>query len=245
MKQFKLVQGFILSISIAMLLFSCSSGEEKKADETVADSSATAKNETPTPPATPVSVNLMVIRHKVANYAKWKPHYDEFDSARLSHGLHNYVIARGTEDSNMVLVSMKMDDINKAKELGASKELKDKMKIAGVTGTPIIDYVESVMYDTSAMQQTVRLLITHKVKDWDTWKKAFDSHKQIRTDAGLTDRLVAYSVGNNKNVCLVFAVNDIDKAKAFIKSKDLKDKMADAGVEGPPVFFFYKVVERY
>jgi hypothetical protein len=35
------------------------------------------------------------------------------------------------------------------------------------------------------------------------------------------------------------------KAKAFIASKDLKDKMTKAGVEGPPAFFFYKIVQKY
>jgi len=32
-------------------------------------------------------------------------------------------------------------------------------------------------------------------------------------------------------------VADVAKAKEFMKSKDLKDKMAEAGVEGAPSFF--------
>jgi hypothetical protein len=34
-------------------------------------------------------------------------------------------------------------------------------------------------------------------------------------------------------VTIVFAVTGKEKAEAFIKSKDLKDKMAAAGVDGP------------
>ena len=37
----------------------------------------------------------------------------------------------------------------------------------------------------------------------------------------------------------------MQKAEAFMASKDLKDKMAEAGVVGPPDIFFYKVVQQY
>ena len=104
MKQVKLLT--TISIAAAMLfLNSCNSGNDKKTDETTTDSS-TVKMETPpvTAPSGPTMV--MTIRHKVADYAKWKPAYDSHDSARLANGLHNYIIARGTEDPNMVMVAM-------------------------------------------------------------------------------------------------------------------------------------------
>ena len=119
------------------------------------------------------------------------------------------------------------------------------MKEIGVTGTPVIDFLESVMNDTTAIQQTIRVMIRHKVKDWDAWKKSFDSHKQVRIDAGLTDRVISYTVGDNHHVTLVFAVADMDKAKAFMNSQDLKDKMKEAGVDGQPDFFFYKIAQKY
>jgi hypothetical protein len=143
------------------------------------------------------------------------------------------------------MVAMKIDDVNKAKEMAASQDIKDRMKKGGVTGPVAIDYMESVMDDTTAMPQIARLMIKHKVKDWDSWKKAFDSHKQARMDAGLTDRVVAYTVGDNHSVTLVLGVADMAKAKAFMNSKDLKDKMTEAGVEGKPSFFFYKIAQRY
>jgi hypothetical protein len=245
MKQVK----FLATISVAAcaLFFSaCNSGDEKKADENSADST-TASTETPPPilvnPSGPTS--LMIVKHKVANYAKWKPAYESHDSTRLANGLHSYIIARGTEDSNMVLVAMRMDDVNKAKAVAASPELKERMKKGGVLGAPVIDFIEAVMNDTTAISETVRLMVTHKVKDWDAWKKSFDSHKQARTDAGLIDRALAYNVGDNHKVTIVFAVSDMAKAKAFIGSKDLKDKMTEAGVDGPPAFYFYRIAARY
>jgi hypothetical protein len=246
MKQVK----FLATITVAGMLFlsSCNSGEEKKTDESTADTS-TVKTDTSTAAtvATPSSgpTSIMTIKHKVANYAKWKPFYDAHDSARQANGLHNYIIARGTEDSNMVLIALRMDDVDKAKAFAALPDLKSTMKKAGVTGPPSFDYLTSVMNDTTAIQQTVRLMAKSKVKDFDVWKKSFDDHKQARIDAGLTDRVIAYTTGNNHNVTLVFAVADVAKAKAFINSKDLKDRMKEAGVEGPPNFFFYRIVEKY
>ena len=237
---------FFATISVAagaLLLGSCNSGKDKKAEENKTDSSSTKTETTVIAPSGPTSI--MIVRHKVADYAKWKPGYDAHDSARLASGLHSYVIARGVEDSNMVLIAMRMDDVNKAKAFAAMPELKDVMKKAGVVGPPMIDFLESVMNDTTAIEQSIRCMVRHKVKDFDAWKKVYDSHKQTRIDAGLTDRVLAYTNGDNHNVTLVFAVADLAKAKAFGSSKDLADKMKEAGVEGPPDMFFYRIVQKY
>ena len=243
MRQFKFLATAFVAVSM-VIFCSCNSGEEKKADDASTDTT-TVKTDTPVVAAAAGPVMVMTITHKVANYAKWKPAYESHDSARLAQGLHNYVIARGIEDSNMVMVALKMEDVDKAKALAASQGMKDRMKNGGVTGPVAIDYLESVMNDTTAIQQTVRVMVKHKVKDWDAWKKSFDSHKQARLDAGLTDRVVSYTVGDNHSVTVVFAVADLAKAKAFMSSKDLKDKMAEAGVDGPPSFFYYKIAAKY
>jgi len=233
-----------ISIAAGIILFSsCNSNKDKKAEENKTDSLASTTTGTVTAPSGPTEV--MIVKHKVADYAKWKPGYDAHDSARLANGLHSYVIARGVEDSNMVLVAMIMDNADKAKAMGTDPGLKDVMKKAGVMGAPEIDYIHSVMNDTTAIQQTVRLMVRYKVKDFDAWKKSFESNKQVRMDAGLTDRVVAYTVGDNHNITLVFAVADMDKAKAFLDSKDLKERREAAGVEGPVNVFFYRIVQKY
>jgi hypothetical protein len=182
---------------------------------------------------------------KVANYGKWKAAYDGHDTARLASGLHNYVVARGITDTNTVMVALRIDDVEKAKAFGASKNLKDVMKSAGVIGAPTIDYFENVVEDNSTISQTQRVRVKVKVKDWDAWKKNFDSHKQARIDAGLIDRVIGHSIDDDHQVSVVFAITDMEKAKAFMNSKDLKDKMKESGVEGPPSSFFFNIVERH
>lgn len=232
-----------LVVTGALFFFSsCNPGEEKKADEPAVkqDSSAVQKTE-PVKPG-----NLMLITHKVANYAKWKMAYDAHDSVRRSYGLHNYLLTRGVEDTNRVMVALWMDDAAKAKEFVAMPNLKDAMKKGGVLGVPTFGYIDVQMYDTvTTNASSTRMMLSHKVKDYDTWKKEFDSHKQARMDAGLADRLLGYEVGDNKTVTIVFAVSDLKKARDFLASKDLKDKMTAAGVEGPPSIFLYSVSQKY
>lgn len=243
MKQRNFLATVMVAAGMSFLLYSCNgSGEEDKTTEVKPDTTTAKAAEAP--PAKPS--NFAVIKHKVANYAKWFPAYESDDSARLANGLHSYIIGRGIDgDSNTVLVAMKMTDVEKAKAMAASPGLKAKMQQGGVVGMPAINFVETVWSDSSTNASTVRLIVTHRVKDWDAWKKEFDSHKQTRMDAGLTDRVIGHEFGDPHTVVVAFAVTDMAKAKAFTTSKDLKDKMAAAGVEGPPTMFFYNVAKRY
>jgi len=249
MKQLRLLATTIAAAT-TILLFSCNSGGEKS-KEPAPDSSqskmaVTPPAQTPEVAATPKTVNVVVVRHKVANYAKWKMGYDGHDSTRRASGLSNYVIARAMgKDSNMVMVVMKAADMLKAKEFASSTDLKETMHKAGVLGAPIVNYEEVIWEDNSKIDQKNRLMISHKVKDYNAWKKEFDDHKQARMDMGLVDRVIAHASGDNNDVSVVFAVNDMAKAKAFVNSKDLKDRMEKAGVEGQPSFFFYSIVQMY
>ena len=232
--------------SMLFLLSSCGSGDDKKTEETTttADTTATKAPETPAPVK---PSNVMIMQFKVTDFAKWQSKFElkERDSLRRSYGLSNYLAGRGLDDPNRVIAILKMDDATRAKELTASQGMKDRMKEAGVTGTPTFTYLDVVMDDNSTIPQTNRLMMTHKVKDWDAWKKEFDQHKQARIDAGLIDRALGYDVNDNHQAVLVFAVTDMTKAKAFLQSADLKEKMEKAGVEGKPTSFFYNIEKMY
>jgi hypothetical protein len=247
MKQLKFLATTVAA-SMALFLFSCNNDGEKKADATTTAPAAT-ETEAPKPMEPAVAAkpgNFAIIIAKVANYAKWLPGYEGHDTARIASGLTNYVVGRGLgSDSNTVLVALKMADAAKAKAFMSSPGLKEAMKSGGVIGAPLsVNFLETVMMDSTANAST-RVIMTHKVKDWDTWKKEFDSHKQTRMDAGLIDRAISHSVDDTHMVTLVFAITDMAKAKAFMASKDLKDKMAAAGVVGPPTAFYYTVAKKY
>ena len=245
MKQVRfLATSFATSMLIS--LSSCNSGDETKTEDTTTTATTTTeKAPEPTPPVKPA--NVMVMQFKVADFAKWHSTFEakDRDSIRRSYGLTNYVAGQGLDDPKRVIVLLKMEDANRAKELTASQGMKDRMKAAGVTGTPTFNYLEVVMDDNSTIPQTNRLLMTEKVKDWDAWKKEFDQNKQLRTDGGLIDRLIGHDTNDNKQVSIIFAVTDMTKAKAFLQSPELKEKMEKGGVEGKAVPFYYNIVKMY
>ena len=233
----------------AMLFFLTSCGgdgskEKTNTDSTTAESTTTAVTpEINTIITTPQ--NMMVATHKVSDFAKWKASYDEHDSLRLVNGLHSYVIGRGIQDSNMVLVAVKADDMAKAKAFAKDPSLKKAMQKGGVTGTPLITFFTTTWQDTAAIRSDIRSRTTFIVKDWDAWQKSFEEGKQERLDNGITVRAVGHDPDDNKKVSLVTAVMDTAKAYAYYKSDALKKRREAGGVIGEPKRFLFRVVQRY
>lgn len=229
----------------ASLLTSCGGNNQKSETAAGSTDSSSAKTTMTSTIVTSPQI-MMVVRHKVGNFSKWKTAYDSHDSVRLSYGLHNYVIARGIQDSNMVMVAMKADDVARAKAFAKDASLKQAMTQGGVIGAPVIMLNEEVYQDTAILAPTtIRSLLWYKVKDWDAWRKAFESGRQIRSDNGLTDRVYGHDVDDNHKVTVVFALTDTAKAYAYNKSAELKQRRAQAGVIGEPENFRYTVVQRY
>lgn len=232
--------------SLMLLLASCNSGNtDTKTETTMVDTTTVAEVPPPAPTAPAKPANILLVWHKVSNYDKWLAGFMMHDSMRLGAGLHDYLIGRDLSDPNYLLVALKMDDFEKAKAFSSSPALKDTMKKGGVVGAPVMIFLNTQINDTSSNAITTRLMITHNVKDYDSWKTSYDSHKQVRIDAGLVDRALGYSQDNKNNVTVVFAVKDLKKAKAFMNSKDLQDKMTEAGVVGKPSMHFYTVAKTY
>ncbi len=243
MEQLKFAAPITIALGMATLLFSCNERTDKKVEVTTTDT--TINVTAAEPEAVAKLTNVLIVQHKVANFDKWKPMYESHDSVRNLHGVSKNIIGRGMNDPNMIVIIQKIEDVNKAKELTGSAELKERMKQGGVIGIPTFTYLNVVMNDDNPIEQNARLMMSHKVKDWDAWKKEFDSHKQVRIDAGLIDRGVGYSLDNNKMVSIVFAVTDMGKVKAFLSSPDLKEKMLQASVDGPSTSLFYNIVQKY
>lgn len=186
-----------------------------------------------------------MVMHKVANYAKWKPLYDGHDTARVAAGLHSYVIGRGVQDSNMVLIALKADDTAKAKAFSKDPGLKQAMQKGGVIGAPTIALITMVYQDTSQISTTLRASTLLTVKDWDTFLKSFKDGEQERKDNGIVVRAYGHDASDNHKVRIVSALADSAKAMAYYKSDAMKKRIAEAGVVGQPTRFFYHLVQRY
>jgi len=244
--------GMLFCAAMVFFLTSCGgsgSGESANKDSAAATTDTTAKTaEVATPVNTIVTTpeNMVIVTHKVANFAKWITAYEGHDSARLASGLHNYVIGRGLKDTNTVMIALKADDIAKAKAFSKDPGLKKAMQKGGVIGAPTISFLTTTWQDTVALSPgTLRSRTTFAVKDFDAWVKSFEEGKQERMDNGITDRVIGHDADDNKKVSLVTAVQDTAKAFAYYKSDALKKRRAAGGVTGEPVRFLFTIVKRY
>ncbi|NDZ19050.1 cyclase [Variovorax sp. WS11] len=82
------------------------------------------------------------------------------------------------------------------------------------------------------------LLIRHKVQDFKIWKAAFDAHGPMRTQAGLTENYLLRNSDDPNEVVALFEAIDLARARAFVESTDLRQKMQEAGVLDKPDIYF-------
>jgi hypothetical protein len=234
-------------VLLGMVLFSCNQNENKTNTETVTNDTTTAAVSTSRDSVSSIVTGpqlMMIVRHRISNYDKWKMSYDAHDSMRLANALHNYVIGRSADDSNMLLVAVKADDAAKAKAFSKDPDLKKAMQKGGVTGNPSISMVNVVWQDTASLQG-LRSLTTFTVKDWETWQRSFLEGRSERLANGITDRLYGHDPDNQNKVSLVTAITDSAKAAAYWTSDMLKKRRQASGVIGQPERFLFHIAQRY
>ena len=84
------------------------------------------------------------------------------------------------------------------------------------------------------------ILIRHKVADFAKWKPVYDAHEPSRQNAGLKEEHLLRNADDPNEVILLFSTEDLDKAKAFTASDDLRQAMQKAGVSDKPDVYFLK-----
>jgi len=81
---------------------------------------------------------------------------------------------------------------------------------------------------------TTYVIVTHPVKDFDTWKSVFDKFEAVRKEGGEQSAVVLRHADDPNMVTVVNTWNSIDEFQAFFGQEELKAGMAEAGVAGPP-----------
>jgi hypothetical protein len=82
------------------------------------------------------------------------------------------------------------------------------------------------------------LLVHAEVRDYSEWKPAYDAHLPKRNEADLVERHVLHSAANPNDVFILFEARDLERAKSFMESSDLREAMQKSGVLGKPEFHF-------
>ena len=82
------------------------------------------------------------------------------------------------------------------------------------------------------------LLVRHQVRDFAQWKRGYDAHLPKRIEAGLTEKYLLRGTHDLNEVILLFEAQDVNRAKAFAESADLRDTMQKVGVVDKPDLYF-------
>lgn len=180
----------------------------------------------------------VAVTHSVRDYGSWLKVYSEVSDpeSRIS-------VFASPDDPNLITVFELTKSHNDAKNSFASTELKKAMHDAGVTSEPVYRYYDIKYRANRKTEKLYRLAVSHVVSDYNKWKKAFDEDEPLRTEAGLELRAISTNADDPTIVNVMFATDDIDKAKNLINSEELKKKMSEAGVRSEPEFTVLKVTE--
>ncbi len=85
-------------------------------------------------------------------------------------------------------------------------------------------------------------IVTHKVKDFNQFKKVFDDNRQLTEKKGIKITGVYNSAEDKNHAIVISEAPSLEVAKAFTTSPDLKAAMEKAGVTSmPEVTFLNKV----
>ena len=84
----------------------------------------------------------LLVRHKVQDYAKWKPGFDEHGAVRKASSSKGGLLFRNADDPNELVILLEFEDLDRAREFARSDDLRDKMRQVGVVDQPYIYFLE-------------------------------------------------------------------------------------------------------
>lgn len=88
------------------------------------------------------------------------------------------------------------------------------------------------------------LLIRCHVADYPAWKAVFDEHEPTRRANGSQGEWILRDADDPHEVLLLLAWDDLERARLFADSDDLREALARAGVTDRPDIRFLEDEER-
>ena len=88
------------------------------------------------------------------------------------------------------------------------------------------------------------LLVRHKVTDYEKWKSAFDAHSVTRQANGSRGGQVFRNATDPDELIVLLEWHDLEKARQFARSEDLREVIQQAGVVDHIDIYFLKDGEQ-
>ena len=87
-------------------------------------------------------------------------------------------------------------------------------------------------------------LAIQKVKDYDKWKHVFDEHGKVRKIKGSKGATIYRNSKDSKELVIITEWENMEAAKNFSLSEDLKVTMKKAGVIELPQLHYLEEIEK-
>ena len=87
-------------------------------------------------------MGLLIVRHKVKDFAAWKKAFEGHAGGQKAAGLTNPRVFRSADDRSETVVLFDMNDVAAAKKFATSADLKETMASAGVVDQPTVYFLE-------------------------------------------------------------------------------------------------------
>lgn len=78
------------------------------------------------------------------------------------------------------------------------------------------------------------VIVTHEVKNYSEWRKAYDADEVNRSKAGFKITGEYQAVDNPNNITIIGEVPSTEAIQNFMANPDLKEAMEKGGVIGMP-----------
>ncbi len=88
-------------------------------------------------------MSYVMVTHKVADYARWKPIFDADGANRESAGSQGGQLWRSADDPNEVVILFEWD-LEQARQYSQREEVRAKMQAAGVLDPPDFYFLEEI-----------------------------------------------------------------------------------------------------
>jgi heme-degrading monooxygenase HmoA len=88
------------------------------------------------------------------------------------------------------------------------------------------------------------VLTIQKVEDYDKWKQIFDENSKVRKIKGSKGAIIYHDSNDPKQLVIVTEWENMEIAKNFSLSEDLKVNMKKAGVIGLPELHYLEEIDK-
>ena len=88
------------------------------------------------------------------------------------------------------------------------------------------------------------ILVQHTIEDYAKWKQAFDEHQPTREVSGSKGGFILRDANNPNQLTVLLEWDNLENARTFSSSDELREAMQRAGVLGPPTVSFLNEADK-